>query len=194
MAPDESYDVFLSHAHPEADVVEKLGVRLEDEANLRVWLDRWSLIPGEHWQQEMAKGLDQAKSCAVCIGKHTPAGWFQEEIEKALNRQTRDKYFRVIPVILPQGDRSIVADFLELRTWVDFANGIDDAYAFHILVSGVRGVRPGRNPYYQERNDADLVTVREKLARIRHLREEQLVDDDIALEFQRRLLDRLIEP
>lgn len=48
------FDVFLSHAHADAEAVETLGARLEDEAQLRVWLDRWVLIPGEHWQQKMS--------------------------------------------------------------------------------------------------------------------------------------------
>lgn len=114
--PSDTFDIFLSHAHLDAEAVELLGVRLEDEAHLRVWLDRWVLVPGEHWQQEMAKGLDQAKTCAVCVGSHTPEGWFREEIERALNRQTKDKGFRVIPVILPNGDRALIDNFLELRT------------------------------------------------------------------------------
>ena len=37
-----------------------------------------------------------------------------------------------------------------------------------------------------------MTMIREKLARIRSLRTEQLIDDDIALEHQRRLLDQLI--
>jgi hypothetical protein len=98
---DDSFDVFFSHAHTDAEAVETISIKLEDdEAGLKVWLDRWVLVPGEHWQQQMAKGLDQAKTCAICIGRTTPAGWFREEIERALNRQARDKSFRVIPVIL----------------------------------------------------------------------------------------------
>ncbi|MGH9619332.1 MAG: toll/interleukin-1 receptor domain-containing protein [Bryobacteraceae bacterium] len=124
--PDETFDVFLSHAHTEAEAVESIAVRLQDTFRLRVWLDRWILIPGQHWQQELARGLDQAKTCAVCVGSNTPSGWFREEIERALNRQTRDKAFRVIPVILPEGHRGSIDDFLELRTWVDFRKGLED--------------------------------------------------------------------
>lgn len=193
MHPEQSFDVFLSHAHLDAEAVEKLGARLEDEADLKVWLDKWILVPGNHWQQEMSRGLNQAKICAVCIGQNTPKGWFREEIERALNRQTQDDTFRVIPVILPQGDSSLIDDFLELRTWVDFKQGIDDAYSLHVLVSGIRGIPPGRNPYERKDKDVTLVSVKEQLVRIRSLRQEQLIDQDIALEFQRRLLDRLIE-
>jgi hypothetical protein len=193
MAPDETFDVFLSHAHSDAEVVEKLGIRLNDEAELKVWLDKWVLVPGEHWQQEMARGLDQARTCAVCIGAHTPQGWFREEIERALNKQVRDNTFRVIPVILPGGDQKLVDNFLELRTWVDFKKGIPDPHAFHVLVSGIRGIAPGRNPYEQRDTDVTFILFREKLVKLHVLHQEQLIDDSIALEYQRKLLDRYIE-
>lgn len=68
------FDVFLSHSHADAPIIEPLGKKIEDEARLRVWLDKWVLIPGTKWQQEMAIGLHRARTCAVCIGKHTPTG------------------------------------------------------------------------------------------------------------------------
>jgi hypothetical protein len=80
----------LSHPHQYGDWVEGLARRLEDEHQLRVWLDRWILVPGESWQQAMAKGLEEAASCAVCVGEKTPRGWFQQEAEKALNKQAND--------------------------------------------------------------------------------------------------------
>jgi hypothetical protein len=197
MPSNRKYDVFLSYAHPDAEIVEQIGARLVDEGRFRVWLDKWVLIPGADWQPAMARGLNQARTCAVCIGHQTPKGWFGQEIQRALNRQVRDNSFRVIPVILPEGDRGLVDNFLELRTWVDFKNGIKDQIAFHLLVSGIRGVPPGRNPtniptHIKEDNNNTLVIVREKLEDIRTLRDEQLIDDDIALEYQRRLLERLI--
>ena len=58
--PNPVFDVFLSHAHADADLVEKLAARLADKAHFHIWLDKWVLVPGEHWQQEIAKGLDEA--------------------------------------------------------------------------------------------------------------------------------------
>jgi hypothetical protein len=188
----ESFDVFLSHAHLDAVIVESLGARLADDAGLRIWLDKWVLVPGEHWQQAMAKGLDQASTCAVCIGNETPKGWFREEIQRALNRQTQDPSFRVIPVILPNGQPDLVDDFLELRTWVDFRSGIDDPSPFHVLVSGIKGLPPGRNPSSEVHSD-DLVALRAKLTKLRILREEQLIDDVVAQDIQRRVLIEIIE-
>jgi hypothetical protein len=142
----------------------------------------------------MAKGLDEAKTCAVFIGASTPTGWFQEEIERALNRQVRDKTFRVIPVILPNGDRSVIDRFLELRTWVEFKSGLSDAHALHLLVCGVRGIPPGRRSLMKSGGARELEILKEKLSRIRDLRAEKLIDDEVAVEYQRRLLDDLVKP
>ena len=145
MADLQYFDVFLSHSHADAEWIENLAIRLESEANFRVWLDKWILIPGSSWQQEMARGLEQTRCCAVCISDHTPGGWFKREIERALNRQAKDPTFRVIPILLPNADTINVNDFLELNTWVDFRYP-DPAYAFHALVCGVKGLPPGRWP------------------------------------------------
>jgi hypothetical protein len=189
----EIFDVFLSHAHVDSESVAELAGSLADRAGFRVWLDRWVLIPGEHWQQAIAKGLNQARTCAVCIGKQTPQGWFREEIEQALNRQVKDKSFRVIPVILPGGDPQIIDNFLALRSWVDLSGGFANEEGFHVLISGVAGRPPGRL-HAQGTNDGDFKVVREQLLQIRVLRVEQLIDDVVAVEYQRRLLERIIPP
>jgi hypothetical protein len=195
---EEIYDIFLSYSHSDAEVVEVLAKKLEDNAGFKVWLDKWILVPGGHWQQEMAKGLNLAQTCAVCIGENTPDGWFQEEIERALNRQTIDKSFRVIPVILPTGDEEVIDNFLELRTWIDFKNGIHDPIAFKYLVSGILGVPPGRIEIIKDDqntlvNEKYLIEIKQHLARIHVLRREGLIENEIALEYQRKILDKMID-
>jgi len=187
------FDVFLSHSHLDSSVVGILASKLTERANLRVWLDRWMLVPGNHWQQEMARGLEQARTCAVCVGRHTPKGWFREEIERALNRQVKeDGAFRVIPVILPNGDRELIDEFLELRTWVDFREGIDDAAALNILVSGIFGKSPGRFPSHEDADDDNLRMAVERLKTLKNLREQRLIGDEIHNEYQRKILDEVI--
>jgi hypothetical protein len=192
--PPGTFDVFLSHPHTEAAAVETIGSRLVTDAGLSVWLDRWVLVPGDCWQQHLARGLDQARTCAVFLGSDTPSGWFRQEIQRALDRQARDATFRVIPVILPTGDRRVVDGFLELRTWVEFKHDLRDPDAFHLLVCGVRGVPPGRPvPAPPEEGERTQV-LKSRLSRLRDLRAARLIDDEIALEYQRRLLDELVKP
>ena len=149
MTPEPKYQVFLSHSHQYGAWVEALAKRLEDEHGFRVWLDRWVLVPGTSWQQEITKGLEEAQVCAACVGRETSKGWFQREIEKALNRQASDAAFRVIPILLPDAPSDlteVMPAFLELRTWVDFRQGSDPDYAFHFLVQGIKGEPVGRWP------------------------------------------------
>ena len=147
------YDVFLSYAEPDGPAVTKIAERLVDEARLHVWLDRWVHVPGESYQQALDRGLEQAKSCAVFITPNTPVGWFQQQIERALDRQAENASFRVIPVLLPGARDSDVGNFLKLRTRVDFRDA-DQAYALHMLQSGIKGVAPGRWPPRSDQNGA----------------------------------------
>ncbi len=151
---EEIFDVFLSHSHTDAEWVEELAKRLEDRQKLKVWLDVWELVPGESFIQGMARGINQANSCAVCISKQTPKGWFQQEIERALNRKASDPSFRVIPLLLPDAETYNVDDFLGLKTWVHFKEGIDDEMAFHRLICGIKGLPPGRGPKKRELDPA----------------------------------------
>jgi hypothetical protein len=183
------YNVFLSHSHAEAEWVESLARRLVDERGFSVWLDRWILVPGTSWQQEMARGLDQARTCAVCIGRDTPAGWFREEIERSLDIQTRNPEFRVIPVLLPEASADSIPEFLTLKTWADFRNGQNEDYAFHVLVQGIRGEPIGRweaeaNP----QNNQTLAIYEQKLKELQRLR-EFVTHDEVVIEIERRILN-----
>jgi hypothetical protein len=192
---DEEFDVFLSHSHVDAHEVEVLANYLVEKASINVWLDKWVLIPGERFQQHMARGLNQAKSCAVCIGKQTPKGWFREEIERALERQNEDQSFRVIPVLLPDSESQNIDDFLSLRTWVDFRKGLDDNNEFHSLVCGIRGLPPGRIPSKDaiEEKSIQSMRFRKKLKELRVMHQQGEIDTIIVQEFQRKILDKWIE-
>ena len=65
----------------------------------------------------------------------------------AINRRVRERQrpdcFRVIPVFLPGARRDSLPGLLVDATWVEFRDSIDDSDAFHRLVSGIRGVKPG---------------------------------------------------
>lgn len=186
------FDVFLSHPHTEAASVEEIGMLIEDNHNLHVWLDKWLIVPGEHWQQAIAQGLNRAKCCAVFVGKDTPHGWFKEEIERALNIQSKNNKFRVIPVLLPGSIDINVDDFVQLRTWVDFRKGLHDAYALHSLICGIKGIPPGRGPDPSKFIDDKFSAVMEDLGKIRELRNKSLIEKEVAVEYQKKLLETII--
>ncbi len=185
------YDTFLSHSHQDAEVVEKIAKKLEDNHYLKVWLDKWFLIPGEPFRQAMSKGLEQAKTCIIVIGSSTPNGWFEEEVSKALNKQTQDKSFRVIPLLLPNGKTNFVTDFLELRTWVKFLSHIDELRPFHELVCGIKGNPPGRL-YSDAQPNENKSELKNKLKELNDLYDESLIDESVKIEFQKMLIKEQI--
>lgn len=187
----DKYDVFFSHSHTNAETVDIIARKLQDDFKLRIWLDKWILIPGEPFRQAMSKGLDEAKTCAVFVGNDTPKGWFEEEISKALNKQTKFKSFRVIPVLLPDGDSRFVKDFLELRTWVNFMTGIDNKRVIHELVCGILGKAPGRD-FEKETSVIGEEVIKRKLIKINKLHADKLIEKSIKIEFQRILLNELL--
>ena len=184
---------FLSHSHDDAPWVEGLARRLEDQCALKVWLDKWVLVPGRSWQQAMARGLEEAASCAVFVGAHTPTGWFQKEIERALDLQTRNPNFRVIPVLLPDADPSSIPSFLSLRTWADFRNGQDADYALHVLRQGIKGEPIGRWPVVPETSPSGkLLQYEQKIAELARFRSLG-VHEEVVIEFERKILDRWLD-
>lgn len=148
-ATNQLSDVFLSHNSQDKPAVEKLAIRLTDEARLKVWLDKWNLIPGEPWQEGLEDALNQSRTCAVFIGPSGLSPWHHEEMRAALQRRVGQAGFRVIPVLLPGAtmpERGRLPSFLSRLTWVDFRTdkGLQDDEAFHRLVCGINGIEPGR--------------------------------------------------
>jgi hypothetical protein len=141
----------------------------------------------------MAKGLDTAETCVVCVGSNTPAGWFREEVERALDMQTKDRAFRVIPLLLPNALIENVPQFASLRTWADFRVGRDAEFAFHLLKSGISGEAPGRWPPESPAviaNEA-LELAERKLQELERLR--KYIREEVLIEIQRKILDQWIE-
>jgi hypothetical protein len=57
-----SSKVFLSHNSADKPVVEELALRLRQETDVKPWLDKWNLIPGAPWQEELERAIATATS------------------------------------------------------------------------------------------------------------------------------------
>lgn len=142
---DYAFDVFLSHSRSEKSAVEEIAERLEAKFGIRVFLDRWHLIPGEPWQEALEQALASSKSCAVFVGPSGIGPWENEEMRAALEQAVYSRSFRVIPVLLPGADLcnpSVLPAFLRRRTWVQFGDSVDDDEAIRLLAAGIQGKPP----------------------------------------------------
>jgi hypothetical protein len=99
------------------------------------------------------------------------------------------------PVLLPDAETELAdrlqETFLDLNTWVDFRNHADPGRAFHLLACGIKGIAPGR--WTPSAPDASLGKIVEKLQQLQQLQQASLVDDTVALDIQRKILDKLLE-
>ena len=140
--------MFLSHNGAEKSLVVKLAYELE-KRGLSCWLDEWNLVPGDPWQPAIEEALGQCDTCVVFFGPHGLGPWHNEEMRLAIQRRVnaREGRLRVLPVILPGGQRAKESDvpgFLQGTTWVKFEKSIEEEDALHRLECGIRGIPPGR--------------------------------------------------
>jgi WD40 repeat protein len=158
--PDEMrYDVFLSYNSGDRAVVRNVARRLR-EARVRVWFDEDSSTRGGDWQDDLSAGLRDSGACAIFIGAQKMSGWVDREMKVALDRETKDRGFRVFPVLLPEAGpvfhASQLPPFLSTKQWVNLRDGPESARAMQSLVNAIHGVaspergtvaNPGECPY-----------------------------------------------
>lgn len=110
------FDIFFSYNSKDRLYVERIGKELI-ENNVKVFIDKWYLTPGLDWANTLEQHLTTCKAIAIFIGPHGFGDWQQREKWIALERQTRDSNFKVIPIILPGGTPSL--GFLAQNMWID---------------------------------------------------------------------------
>jgi hypothetical protein len=140
-----NFDVFLSHNSKDKPEVEQIGKMLEKTYSVKCWLDKWNLVPGDPWQEELEKALDDSQTVAVFVGPHTISPWENEEFRSAIEVRVQDKSRRVIPVLLPGAPDNrdlLLPRFLTRLTWVDFRNGLQDKEMLYRLFCGIKGLAP----------------------------------------------------
>ncbi len=138
------FDVFLSHNGKDKPAVEILAHKLEAKG-FKVWLDKWNLIPGNPWEEEIEEALDQCQTFAVFVGPSGIGPWENEEMRSALEDRVQDRNRRVIPVLLPgapDNKNLKLPRFLRRTTWVDFRPGLDNEDCLYRLECGIKGVAP----------------------------------------------------
>lgn len=139
------FDVFLSHNGKDKPAVEQLARRLK-EAAITSWLDKWELIAGDRFQDQLAAGLRASHACAYFIGPAGEGNWAREELDLARSRSVKDHGFRLFSVLLPglpePFDQTTLPPFLTTRTWIDFRKGLDDPDALQAMINAIKGVAP----------------------------------------------------
>ena len=133
----KNFDVFVSYNRKDSVFVKQLAERLRDN-QIKLFFDIWHLTAGKPWQEELREALGASRAVAICIGPYPMNHWQMQEKLVALDRQASVPGFQVIPVLLPDAELSL--DFLFNNTWIDFRNGLDDAYEFQRFCLAIQGL------------------------------------------------------
>jgi hypothetical protein len=112
--------VFLCHASQDKPAVRVLYQRLRTEG-YKPWLDEEDLLPGQDWEQAIARAVRDADVVLVCLSQASigKRGYVQKEIKDALDvadLQPEGTIF-IVPVKL---EECKVPDRLSRCHWVDY--------------------------------------------------------------------------
>jgi len=148
-----NYDIFISYSREDSEATAALSSSLA-EAGLRVWFDRWALVPGESWDKAISKALESSTAVAVVVGPSGLGPWQEREIQAVLEKQGSDRRPRVIPVLLPGSSPEQLPNFLRDRMYLDLREDPTDARALSRLVTTIDGAK-STDPIDQEQKIGD---------------------------------------
>jgi hypothetical protein len=134
------FDVFLSYASTDEAWVRRLAKDLE-RYDVRVWLDRDEIRPGDRFVDALERGLEQSDAVALVVSPESMAsGWVAEEYNRAVTLTKRkNQPLQLVPVLLRTAE---LPGFLAGREPVDFRDASQYAENVWRLVWGIKSEKP----------------------------------------------------
>ena len=152
-----TFDVFLSYAQRDALLAEQLA-RSIASTGLRVWFDRWELVPGRSWWQEaLSDAIGKSAAALVCIGSPSASAYQRQEVQLILGTaQATERPRAVILVLLPGADERFVPEPLRHLESIDLSEGIDDPEKLAQLLASIRTIPRREGIDQHEDHERDL--------------------------------------
>jgi len=137
------YDAFISHNGADKPSVERIAAALQAQG-LDCYLDKWDILPGDQWLENLANGLIKSRTILIFIGTHGIGPYQREEVDAALRRKVEQRQNCVIPVLLLGASPEDIAKFsifLQGTHALRFYD-LDDPLPHRLLAGLVRGEDP----------------------------------------------------
>jgi len=117
---ERPYDVFLSYAHGDQGVADRVRDWLE-LAGLKVWKDDRNLAAGAKVATVLGQAIGECRALLVLLSTNAMAsGWVEDEWGLASAHRNRVPGFRLVPARM---DRCEVPAFLEATKWIELREG-----------------------------------------------------------------------
>jgi len=128
------HDVFISYSRQDTTVVHALARRLREDG-ARVWLDEWSLLPGDLVGLKIQEALEQSRILLMCMSEsYFGSGWAALEHHARIFRDPTNSERRLIPMRL---DGARIPDLLAQYRYVDWRAPSETEYV--ILLTQILG-------------------------------------------------------
>src|SRR5271165_1378700 len=146
--------VFLSHSSADAAGA-KAVARLLQNAGLAVWLDLDRLTPGAPWLSALEDALQDSTHFVVLVGETGVQRWVDREVRYALDRNTLNPNYRVIPLLGPGAKEDGLPLFLKQQQYLRLNWREPDAHAVQELAAAILRapaerisvLPPGQSPF-----------------------------------------------
>lgn len=156
------FDLFLSHNSQDKAQIEILAEKLLEDANLRCWLDVWSIPAATDWEKELQQAMQQCEAVAIAIGKNGWGRYHLAEAKLMIGRAQAEAGFKLVPVLLdgitPQEvPDEVLRQYFERTQCIAWAGHTDDDAIVRI---GEFLKNAGLPPFPEGRPDLSSVRVR----------------------------------
>ncbi|HMB24614.1 MAG: cell division protein FtsZ [Chloroflexota bacterium] len=132
---ETSMQVFLCHSSNDKATVRKLYQRLQNEKNIKPWLDEEELLPGQQWDLEIRRAVRNSDAVIICLSHSSvnKEGYIQKELRFALDiaDEKPEGTIFIIPLKLDDCD---VPERLRSWQWVNYY----EEGAFERLIKSLR--------------------------------------------------------
>jgi hypothetical protein len=131
------YHAFLSHAHADIKVVQKLFRWLTEVAGLSVWLDSDQLRTGEAVATSLGRHLYQCRTLLLVLSKASvQSDWVTEEVNAAMHEMKEAPSFTIIGVRIEECSIPRSWGGLRALKWIEAPDGTLSAQsAWDLLAS-----------------------------------------------------------
>ena len=136
-------NIFVCCRREDLSVVQKIVVALEEDSRLRVHMDKWHLLPGGAWVEEIDQILDKCTVCAFFLG----LPYYHSGLVSALADRVSERTLRVIPISLPGGTTNFynLPPLLKAEERIEFRR-VEDEWAFRQLKERILGQKVSSRP------------------------------------------------
>ncbi|MBV9959653.1 MAG: toll/interleukin-1 receptor domain-containing protein [Acidobacteria bacterium] len=198
MATESEYkhDVFISYNRADEAWAKQLATRLEQESwkgeKLKTFFAPWDIKPGESILERLEDALPRSRKVCLIMSPDSDASeWVKAERYITQHIDITERQKRLIPLYLRACQ---IPSFLNHINLIDFQDATRFEENYRILLATIKDEPLPRgssldNDNTNEKENLNINELRSKLRVLQQLRREELINESMEQEYQRRFLD-----